>query len=210
MLSLFKICIRNDSLKVAMQIYLRFMSPTDISVKNIDMFIHSIVQSVKFYEIKLFFLLEHFDLMTIQQMNQLMDNLLAVLKSKRPEKNPMLSQYNSIKVALLIYRVSWRIEKRKVYSLITKCGLINDYIMKSITIYLRKQENISQLYKLMRERIFSMSEAKDSLDIMLEMEMESLLNHPVIVEVLNLVNEGKFSVDGSILSLSRTFMIFFN
>ena len=37
----------------------------------------------------------------------------------------MLSQYNTIKVALLIYRVSWKIEKRKIYSLISKCSLIN-------------------------------------------------------------------------------------
>ena len=57
----------------------------------------------------------------------------------------------------------------------------------------------------MREPIFHMTESKDSLDIMLEMNMESLLTHPVIVEVLNLVNEGKFSVDSSALSLSQTF-----
>ena len=50
-----------------------------------------------------------------------------------------------------------------------------------------------------------MTERKDSLDIMLsfyhpimlEMNMESLLKHPVIVEVLNLVYEGKYSVDSS-------------
>jgi len=54
----------------------------------------------------------------------------------------------------------------------------------------------------MREPIFHMTERKDSLDVMLEMNMESLLNNPVIVEVLNLVNEGKFSVDSSAMSLS--------
>jgi len=57
----------------------------------------------------------------------------------------------------------------------------------------------------MREPIFHMTERKDSLDIMLEMNMEDLLNNPVIVEVLNLVNEGKYSVDSSVLSLSQTF-----
>ena len=50
-----------------------------------------------------------------------------------------------------------------------------------------------------------MTERKDSLDIMLEMNMETLLKNPVIVEVLNLVNEGKYSVDSSAMSLSQTF-----
>jgi len=54
-----------------------------------------------------------------------------------------------------------------------------------------------------------MQERKDSLDIMLEMKMETLLQHPVIVEVLNLVYEGKFSVDSSAMSLSQTFSAFF-
>ena len=54
----------------------------------------------------------------------------------------------------------------------------------------------------MREPIYHMTERKDSLDIMLEMKMETLLQHPVIVEVLNLVYEGKFSVDSSAMSLS--------
>jgi hypothetical protein len=54
----------------------------------------------------------------------------------------------------------------------------------------------------MREPILHMTERKDSLDFMLEMNMESLLNNPVIVEVLNLVNEGKYSVDSSAASLS--------
>jgi len=61
----------------------------------------------------------------------------------------------------------------------------------------------------MREPIYHMQERKDSLDIMLEMKMETLLQHPVIVEVLNLVYEGKFSVDSSAMSLSQTFTSFF-
>jgi hypothetical protein len=39
---------------------------------------------------------------------------------------------------------------------------------------------------------------------MLEMKMEKILNHPVIIEVLNLVYEGKYSIDSSSLSLSFT------
>jgi len=57
----------------------------------------------------------------------------------------------------------------------------------------------------MREPIFHLSERKDSLDIMLEMKMEKLLQHPVIIEVVNLAYEGKFSVESSALSLSSTF-----
>ncbi len=62
----------------------------------------------------------------------------------------------------------------------------------------------------MTEPIFHMTERKDSLDIMLEMNMETLLKHPVIVEVLNLAYEGKYSADSSALALSQTFQCFFN
>jgi hypothetical protein len=40
---------------------------------------------------------------------------------------------------------------------------------------------------------------------MLEMKMFKLLQHQLIVEVLNLVYEGEYSVDRSTLSLSETF-----
>lgn len=61
----------------------------------------------------------------------------------------------------------------------------------------------------MSEPIFHMTERKDSLDIMLEMNMDKLLKHPVIVEVLNLVYEGQYSVDSNALNLSQTFQSFF-
>ena len=54
-----------------------------------------------------------------------------------------------------------------------------------------------------------MTERKDSLDIMNEMGMDPLLKHQVVVEVLNLVYEGKYSVDSSLLTLSQTFSAFF-
>ena len=50
-----------------------------------------------------------------------------------------------------------------------------------------------------------MTERKDSLDIMYEMNMQRLLQHPVVVEVLNLIYEGKYSVSSSSLSMSKTF-----
>ena len=61
----------------------------------------------------------------------------------------------------------------------------------------------------MTEPIFHMTERKDSLDIMLEMNMDKLLKNPVIVEVLNLVYEGQYSYDSSALYLSQTFQAFF-
>jgi hypothetical protein len=101
--------------------------------------------------------------------------------------------------------VSYKIAQKKIYSLITKCSLLNGYINKSLESYLSRQQHIAMLYKFMREPIFHMTERKDSLDIMLEMNMENLLKNPVIVEVLNLVYEGYFSVDSNPLNLSQTF-----
>lgn len=100
---------------------------------------------------------------------------MAILHHKEFKENPMLSQFNTIKYALLIYRISWKIDRKKIYSLTTKCSVLNKYIMDSLTNYLSRQQHISQLYKFMREPIFHMTEKKDSLDIMLEMNMNVLL-----------------------------------
>ena len=54
----------------------------------------------------------------------------------------------------------------------------------------------------MSEPILHMTEKKDSLDIMYEMNMQDLLRNPVVVEVLNLVYEGKYSISASALSMS--------
>ena len=56
----------------------------------------------------------------------------------------------------------------------------------------------------MSEPILHMTEKKDSLDIMYEMDMKELLLHPAIVELLNLVYEGKYSVSSSSLNISPT------
>jgi hypothetical protein len=105
-------------------------------------------------------------------------------------------------MALLIYRICWKIEQKKIYSLITKCSLLKAYLIKSLSRYLERQSNILTLYKFMSEPILHMSERKDSLDIMYEMGMYDLLNHPVIVEVLNLIYEGKYSASSSALTMS--------
>jgi hypothetical protein len=113
-----------------------------------------------------------------------------------------VSQFNTIKVALLIYRICWKIEVKQIYSLITKCSLLQDYMVNSLCVYFEKQNNILTLYKMMLEPVLHMTEKKDCLDIMYEMSMQVLLKHPVVVEVLNLVNEGKYSITATPLSMS--------
>jgi len=117
----------------------------------------------------------------------------------------MLSQYNTIKITLLIYRICFKIEERQIYSLITKCSVLQNYLLSSLCLYFKQQNNILILYRFMSEPILHMTERKDSLDIMYEMNMQELLQHPVVVEVLNLVYEGKYSVSSSALSMNMTF-----
>ena len=71
-------------------------------------------------------------------MNWLIDVYMEVLHRKELKNNPMLSQFNTIKYALLIYRISWKISQKKIYSLITKCTLLNQYIEKSLFSYLAR------------------------------------------------------------------------
>mmetsp|Transcript_23983 Transcript_23983/g.36810 ORF Transcript_23983/g.36810 Transcript_23983/m.36810 type:complete len:265 (-) Transcript_23983:1822-2616(-) len=57
----------------------------------------------------------------------------------------------------------------------------------------------------MLEPVLTLREKEgDILDMMLGMNMQNILNHPVIIEVLNLVNEGQQSVDSPILYLLTT------
>jgi len=118
----------------------------------------------------------------------------------------MISQYNTIKVTLLIYRICWKIEEKQIYSLITKCSLLQSYLINSLSRYFELQNNILMLRKFMSEPILHLTERKDSLDIMYEMNMKELLQHPVVVEVINLVYEGEYSISSSPLSLSRTYL----
>jgi len=87
---------------------------------------------------KLFYMHEHFDLLSISQMNWLIDIYMEILHRKDIKMNSMLSTFNTIKYALLIYRISWKIAKKKIYSLITKCSLLNAYIQKSLENYLER------------------------------------------------------------------------
>jgi len=170
---------------------------------------NSLKTDQRYHETKLFLIHGHFELMDVAQLNHLVDILMEMLHVKDIKMHPALHQYNTIKYSLLIYQVCFKIEKKKIYSLITKCSMLQAYLEQSITQFLKRQSHIAQLSKLMQEPIFHMTEKKDSLDLMLEMKMDTLLKHPVIVEVLNLVYEGQYSCDSSALNLSLTFQSFF-
>ena len=148
------------------------MNSTDIDSKMIDVLIRSLDVSPAFHEYKLFFIHQHFDQLTITQMNDLMDILQHDLHHRDYTRNPILSHYNVIKLSLLYYRVSWKIEQKKIYSLITKCTNLKKYLLTSLEKFLSKQRNISQLLKLFREPVLHMNERLDSLDLMHEMDMD--------------------------------------
>ena len=105
---------------------------------------------------------------------------------------------------MLLYRFAWKIERKGVYSLFQKCTQLKDYLLNSLEKYLKIQSHIAQVYKLVREQILHTTERKDCLDYILEMKIERLMNNPIIIEVLNLVYEGQYSVDCSITSLSMS------
>jgi len=65
------------------------------------------------------------------------------------------------------------------------------------------------LEKMLREPILELGGEKDSFDLMQEMNMNSLLSHPVIIEVLNLVYEGQYSIKSPSLHLIQTFYFMF-
>jgi len=99
--------------------------PHLLDAEFLDTVIDSLAESICFYEYKLFFIHEHFDELTIVQLNNTIDKLLVVLFKQDLRLNPLMSQANPIKITLLIYRICWKIEKKRIYSLITKCEVIN-------------------------------------------------------------------------------------
>jgi len=60
------------------------------------------------------------------------------MNRKEVKSNPVISQFNTIKICLLVYRICWKIEKKQIYSLITKCSLLQNYIIKSLSLYFEK------------------------------------------------------------------------
>ena len=70
-------------------------------------------------------------------MNEIVDTFLEILVShKEPKTNPILSQFNTIKISLLIQRIMWRIFSKKIYPLTTKCRKVESYIEQSMSNYL--------------------------------------------------------------------------
>ena len=65
-IELFIICLRNDSIRIAMLIYTLYLDPqVDMNQKMMDIVMQSIRDSQYFHEFKLFFLHQHFDTLSI-------------------------------------------------------------------------------------------------------------------------------------------------
>ena len=108
-MDLFLTCIRHDSFKLGLQLYCRFLKGPDITPEVMHRLTQSIKDSPKYLEIKLFFIHEHFSLLDVEAMNLLIDTVMGVLKRRNYAYNPILSCYNPVKVALLVYLISYRI-----------------------------------------------------------------------------------------------------
>jgi len=64
-IDMFCVCVRNDAFKIAMNLYLKQMDSTDITRRIMDIFIYSLRRSVEYHEIKMFFIHQHFDTLSI-------------------------------------------------------------------------------------------------------------------------------------------------
>lgn len=71
------------------------------------------------------------------------------------KRQPILSCYNTIKITLLIYMICWKIEQKQIYSLVTKCSLLQNYLIKSVSLYFERMDNIMVLLKMITEPILS-------------------------------------------------------
>ena len=102
-IDLFIICIRSDSFKIGMLIYTLYLDlQKDVDSKLLDIILATIKDSTLYHEMKLFLVHEHFDSFTIEQMNLLVEVYQDILHSKEPKGNPLISQYNSIKVEFIV------------------------------------------------------------------------------------------------------------
>mmetsp|Transcript_30406 Transcript_30406/g.46575 ORF Transcript_30406/g.46575 Transcript_30406/m.46575 type:complete len:238 (+) Transcript_30406:117-830(+) len=63
---LFVICLKNDSFKIAMLIYTAYLPSADMNEVMMDIIIQTIKESPKFMEMKIFLLLQHLDVLTIE------------------------------------------------------------------------------------------------------------------------------------------------
>ena len=88
--------------------------------------------------------------------------------------------------------------------------MIQTHIVKCLEKYFDLQNNILVLHRQMSEPMLHLTVDHDSLDYLKEMEIAELLKHPVVVEVLNYVYEGRYSISSSPLGLMRTFACYFD
>lgn len=173
---LFVICLKNDSMKIAMLIYIMYMRVNEVvNASMLDLFIDQIRESSKQHEIKLMLIHNHFDLLSVQQLGHLLDAYLSQINSTNYHHHPIVNCFNTVKVSLLVYLICWKIEQQKIYSLITKCAVLKNYLEKSLDMFLEKQSNILVLEKVMQEPILHLEEKKTCLDIMNQMNMTMLL-----------------------------------
>lgn len=108
-INLFIKAIENDAMKVAMNIYLRFLDYSDITRPIMDIIMSMLRRSERFHEYKLFFIHQHFDILSVEQLNEVIDCFNEIINRKDMKKNPALHQFNIIKYSLQIYRISWKI-----------------------------------------------------------------------------------------------------
>ena len=70
-----------------MNIYLRFLTPVDITRKIMDIVIASLRETTRFHEMKMFLIHQHFDFLSIKQMNDLVDTFMEILSRPNFKKN---------------------------------------------------------------------------------------------------------------------------
>ena len=208
-LDLFLRCLRNDSFKILFLIYTLYLDKDKcIDSRVMELVIRSIKRSVQHHEAKLFFIHEHFNLLSVEQLNQLIQVYQVLLLDTPVEKHLMVSQYNPIKVSLLIYRICWQIEQRRIYSLVAKCKVLQEYLLKSLLKYFDHNSNILKLRKFMLEPCMGLSGGMDCFDLIYQMQLQIIMGHSTVIEVVDMINQGEYSISQSALTVSQTYLVF--
>lgn len=168
--------------------------------------VHALYQSVRqspqwYFELKLFFLRQSFAFLSVSQLDELLA-IFDIIFQVPPRKHPLVNCYNPVKCSLLVYETCWKVQQKNIYSLQRRCDKIMRYLVESLEKYFGEQGNIGHLYRLMREPVLHPRDQQDSMDLMLMMKMDRIIQNKVVEEVLNLVYDGKFSIDSNALYLS--------
>lgn len=197
---LFLVCLKNDSMKIAFHLNKKFGITYNQSV--ISALNNSIKDSEWYFEMKMFFVRQSFPHYNVQQMDELLQLFTSIFEVVNVKRHPLVNCYNPVKCSLLVYEICHRIQKKNIYSLQRNCDYLMKYLKTSLDKYFNSQGNINHLYKLMKEPILSINTQQDSMDLIYLMDMKDLIQHKVVEEVLNLVYDGKYSIDTTPLYLS--------